>query len=98
MDQGRTSDQTTYNLFEWVGNSYLFNCLGLPPFQPGRGLDGLRAANLTNVSQTVVFADGIEVFPTDPKGWHRKTPAGNVLFADGHVGFYQASAATNLNW
>ena len=44
MDQGRTMDQTTYDLFEWVGNSYLFNCLGLPPFQPGHGLDGLSAS------------------------------------------------------
>ncbi|HEY3857254.1 MAG TPA: type II secretion system protein [Verrucomicrobiae bacterium] len=98
MDQGRASDMTTYNLFEWVGNSYLFNCLGLPPFQPGRGLDGLKAANLTNVSQTVVFADGIMVYPTDAKGWHRKTPSGNILFADSHVGFYKANVATNLNW
>jgi prepilin-type N-terminal cleavage/methylation domain-containing protein len=98
MDQGRTQDQTSYDLFEWVGNSYLFNCLGLPPFQPGRGLDGLSATSLTNLSQTVVFGCGILPFPTDPKGWHRAKPAGNIYFADNHVGFYQATAATNLNW
>ncbi len=30
-DQGRSVDNTTYNLFEWVGNSYIFNCVGIPP-------------------------------------------------------------------
>jgi prepilin-type N-terminal cleavage/methylation domain-containing protein/prepilin-type processing-associated H-X9-DG protein len=99
MDQGRTVDQTTYDLFEWVGNSYIFNCLGLPPFQPGRGLDGLSASRLTNVSQTVVFGCGVLSYPTtETRGWHRTSPAGNILFADNHVGFYQATAATNLNW
>jgi prepilin-type N-terminal cleavage/methylation domain-containing protein/prepilin-type processing-associated H-X9-DG protein len=98
MDQGRSVDQTTYDLFEWVGNSYLFNCAGFPPFQPGHGLDGLSAGELPRLSQTVVFACGILTYPTDTKGWHRATPAGNILFADSHVGFYQATAAANLNW
>jgi len=98
MDQGRTGDQTRYNLFEWVGNSYIFNFGGQPPFPPGHGLNGLSVNNLTNVSQTVVFGCGILPFPTDVKGWHRATPAGNILFADNHVGFYQATAATNLVW
>lgn len=98
MDQGRSSDNTTYDLFEWVGNSYVFNCLGLPPFQPGRGLDGLPASRLTNLTQTVVFGCGILVYPNDSRGWHRRKPAGNILFADNHVGFYQGTAATNLNW
>jgi prepilin-type N-terminal cleavage/methylation domain-containing protein len=98
MDQGRTADDTTYDLFEWVGNSYLFNFGGLPPFQPGDGLDGLSMNNLTNFSQTVVFGCGIMAFPADTKGWHRAKPAGNILFADYHVGFYQATAATNLIW
>jgi prepilin-type N-terminal cleavage/methylation domain-containing protein/prepilin-type processing-associated H-X9-DG protein len=98
MDQGRTEDNTTYDLFEWVGNSYIFNFGGLPPFPPGHGLNGLAASSLTNVSRTVVFGCGILAFPADPKGWHRAKPAGNILFADSHVGFYQATAATNLVW
>lgn len=97
MDQGRTVDQTSYNLFEWVGNSYVFNFGGQPPFTNG-GLDGLQASSLSNLTQTVVFACGILPYPTDVKGWHRSTPAGNILFADNHVGFYQATAATNLIW
>jgi prepilin-type N-terminal cleavage/methylation domain-containing protein len=98
MDQGRTVDQTTYNLFDWVGNSYMFNCMGLEPFLPGDGLDGLSVNTLTNPSQTVVFGCGIMTYPTDTKGWHRTKPAGNILFADNHAGFYQATAATNLIW
>jgi prepilin-type N-terminal cleavage/methylation domain-containing protein/prepilin-type processing-associated H-X9-DG protein len=97
MDQGRSVDNTTYDLFQWVGNSYIFNFGGLPPFTNG-GLDGLTASQLTNVVGTVVFGCGILPFPSDVKGWHRHTPAGNVLFADNHVGFYQASAVTNLIW
>ncbi len=98
MDQGRTADNTTYDLFEWVGNSYIFNFGGLPPFPSGAGLDGLSMNHLTNFSRTVVFACGILPFPADPKGWHRAKPAGNILFADNHVGFYAATAATNLIW
>jgi len=98
MDQGRTVDQTTYDLFEWVGNSYLFNFGGLPPFPSGHGLNGLNVNSLTNPSQTVVFGCGILSYPEDVKGWHRRTPAGNILFGDTHVGFYQATAATNLVW
>lgn len=98
VDQGRSIDNTTYNLFNWVGNSYLFNCVGFPPFAPGDGLDGLSVDSLTNVSQTVVFACGILAYPTDNKGWHRPKPAGNILFADNHVGFYQGTSVTNLIW
>jgi hypothetical protein len=98
MDQGRTVDKTTYDLFEWVGNSYIFNFGGQPPFPDGDGLDGLSVNSLTNPSLTVVFGCGILPYPTDVKGWHRTTPAGNILFADYHAGFYQATAATNLIW
>ncbi|MGA2751805.1 MAG: hypothetical protein ABSG59_23815 [Verrucomicrobiota bacterium] len=99
MDQGRTVDNTTYDLFEWVGNSYIFNFGGLPPFPPGDGLDGLSASSLTNPSQTVVFGCGVLSYPTtETKGWHRTTPAGNILFADNHVSFYRAMTATNLVW
>ena len=97
-DQGRSVDNTTFDLFEWVGNSYIFNCVGLQPLAPGDGLDGLSMNSLTNVSQTVVFACGILAYPTDSKGWHRGKPAGNILFADSHAGFYQGLAVTNLIW
>lgn len=99
MDQGRTVDNTTFNLFQWVGNSYIFNCGQNPPQPLSQGLDGLSMNTLTNPSQTVVFACGIIAYPNDTKGWHRPTPAGNIMFADFHVGFYQASyAATNFVW
>jgi prepilin-type processing-associated H-X9-DG protein len=86
-------------LFEWGGNSYIFNFGGLPPFPSGAGLDGLSVNSLTNLARTVVFGCGVPSYPTtETKGWHRTTPAGNILFADTHVGFYQATAATNLIW
>lgn len=97
-DQGRTVDNTTYNLFEWVGNSYIFNFGGLPPFSDGSGLDGVKESSLTNVSQTVVFGCGILPFQTDTKGWHRTKPSGNILFADNHVKFFPATGMTNLVW
>jgi prepilin-type N-terminal cleavage/methylation domain-containing protein/prepilin-type processing-associated H-X9-DG protein len=102
-DQGRASDNTPYTLFDYVGNSYIFNFGGLPPFPAagptGAGLDGLSINSLTNLGRTVVFACGVFSFPlTETRGWHRTTPAGNILFADTHVGFYQAKAVTNLVW
>jgi prepilin-type N-terminal cleavage/methylation domain-containing protein len=98
-NQGRVEDNTTYTLFEWVGNSYIFNFGGLPEFEAGHGLDGLSVIALTNPSQTVVFACGVMSYPaTETKGWHRSTPAGNIFFADNHVSFYQARGATNLVW
>jgi len=98
VDHGRTVDNTTYNLFEWVGNSYLFNCGQNPPVPSSAGLDGLSVHSLTNVSSTVVFGCGIVPYPADSKGWHRPQPAGNILFADNHVSFYQASVAATLVW
>jgi len=98
MDQGRTVDPTTCNLFEWVGNSYMFDCGESPPVPSESGLDGANMNELTNVSQTVVFGCGILAYPADSKGWHRTAPAGNILFADYHASFYQATAATNLIW
>jgi prepilin-type N-terminal cleavage/methylation domain-containing protein/prepilin-type processing-associated H-X9-DG protein len=98
MDQGRTVDQTTYNLFQWVGNSYIFNCGQNPPFPASDGLDGLPRNSLVNPSQTVVFGCGILAYGNDIKGWHRSKPAGNILFADNHVSFCEASMVTNLVW
>ena len=96
LDQGR-SDTMGNRLSEWVGNSYMFNCAGLPPFAVG-GLDGQRSTSVRVPSRTVLFADSIVVFPTDPKGWHREHPSGNVMLVDGHTEFYTALAVTNLVW
>ena len=98
LDKGRTVDNTTYSLVEWVGNSYIFNFGGMPPFPEGAGLNAKPSSSLTNVSQTVVFACGIFSYPGDVKGWHRPKPAGNILFADNHVQFFQGTAVTNLVW
>ena len=96
LDQGR-SDTMGHQLVEWVGNSYMFNCAGLPPLTAG-GLDGQRAASVLVPSKTVLFCDGIMVFPSNPKGWHRLKPAGNVMLVDGHNESTTALAATNLVW
>jgi len=96
LDQGR-SDTMGYQLVEWVGNSYMFNCAGLPPLTVG-GLDGQRATSVLFPSKTVLFADNIVAFPTNPKGWHRPQPAGNIMLVDGHNEFFTALAATNLVW
>jgi len=103
MDRGRASDNTPYTLFDYVGNSYIFNFGGLPPFPTGgstaAGLDGVSINSLTNLARSVVFGCGVFSFPlTETRGWHRTAPAGNILFADTHVGFYQAKAVTNLIW
>jgi len=97
-DQGRTVDNTKYNLFEWVGNSYVFNCGQVDPFPSSPGLDGVSMNNVANPSQTVVFACGILNYPNDTKGWHRTKPSGNIMFADAHVGFYAGTSVSNLIW
>lgn len=97
-DQGRSVDNTTYNLFQWVGNSYMFDCVQLPEFPVSQGLDGVQMGTVTQPSQKVVFACGIMMYPTDVKGWHRQKPAGNIMFADYHVAFYSATTVSNLMW
>ncbi len=94
-DKGR-ADTGVNTLFDWVGNSYIFNFGGLPPFNKG-GLDSVNAATLSNPSLTTVFADGIVPLPSE-KGWHRDLPAGNIILADGHGEFRTALSATNLLW
>jgi len=96
LDQGR-SDTQTYRLADWVGNSYLFNFGGLPPFASG-GLAGRTTASVTRQAQTVLFADNIVALPNEPKGWHGPRPAGNVVLADGHTEFHTATSVTNLIW
>ena len=68
LDQGRTECLPHKN-YEWVGNSYLFNCYGFPPGTTG-GLDSRRATSVTQPAMTVLFADCILALPTEPLGWH----------------------------
>ena len=96
LDQGRTESQPNKNM-EWVGNSYLFNCAGLPPFATG-GLDGQRATGVVQSALTVLFADCILALPAEPYGWHRTKPAGNVVAMDGHIESQTALSVTNMVW
>ena len=96
LDQGRIESQPNKNM-EWVGNSYMFNCAGLPPLTTG-GLDGQRATGVAQPSRTVMFADCVVAFPTETHGWHRTKPAGNVGAVDGHVEFQTAITVTNMIW
>jgi prepilin-type N-terminal cleavage/methylation domain-containing protein/prepilin-type processing-associated H-X9-DG protein len=95
-DQGR-ADTLPHTLFEWVGNSYMFNFGGLPPFTRG-GLAGEKSSQVALPSTTVLFCDNVLVFPDNPTGWHKSKPAGNVLFMDAHAGSYNVLNVTNLAW
>jgi prepilin-type N-terminal cleavage/methylation domain-containing protein len=94
-DQGR-SDTQPNNLFEWVGNSYMFNAVGYTT--TNGGLNGLRSTSVLLPSRTVLFADNVVLFPSNPTGWHRRNPAGNVLLVDSHAEFHTALSVTNLVW
>ncbi len=95
-DKGR-SDTLPHSLYDWVGNSYMFNFGGYPPAFTG-GLDGEKAVNVDQPARRVLFADNVVVFPGNPSGWHRETPAGNVVFVDAHAEFQTSQSATNLLW
>jgi len=95
-DQGR-KDTLPQRLFEWVGNSYMFNAIGYSALNPG-GLNGRRATSISAPSRTVLFADNVLVFPDNPTGWHREKPAGQMLLVDGHAEFHTAHSATNMVW
>jgi prepilin-type N-terminal cleavage/methylation domain-containing protein/prepilin-type processing-associated H-X9-DG protein len=96
-DSGR-SDTGGATLFNYVGNSYMFNFGGLPPSFNTGGLDGESSVSVNQPSSTVLFADNVLAFPTNPTGWHKAKAAGNVLLVDGHAGFYTAANVTNLVW
>ncbi|MCX6923598.1 MAG: prepilin-type N-terminal cleavage/methylation domain-containing protein [Verrucomicrobia bacterium] len=96
LDGGR-SDTLGNKLFEWVGNSYMFNFGGLPPFSAG-GLDGENAAGMKFPARTILFGDNILAFPKEARGWHKPQPAGNLVMLDGHSEFSTALNATNLVW
>jgi len=94
-DQGR-ADTRPHTLFEWVGNSYMFNAIGYPSREGG--LNGQRSTAVSSPARTVLFADNVVVFPQNPTGWHRQSPAGNVEFVDGHAEAQTALSVTNLIW
>ncbi|HWY77048.1 MAG TPA: prepilin-type N-terminal cleavage/methylation domain-containing protein [Verrucomicrobiae bacterium] len=96
LDRGRADTQGN-TLFEWVGNSYLFNFGGYPPFVSG-GLNAQPSAAVQYPARMVLFADSVVTFPNNPTGWHRQNPSGNVLFVDGHGEFHTALTVTNLVW
>jgi prepilin-type N-terminal cleavage/methylation domain-containing protein len=100
LDQGRADTVDAagpHTLFDWVGNSYMFNFGGYPPFTSG-GLDGLTSSDVDFPSTTVLFGDNVLAFSNNPTGWHKPTPAGNLLLVDGHASFYMVNAVTNLVW
>jgi prepilin-type N-terminal cleavage/methylation domain-containing protein len=95
LDQGRV-DTLPHTLFDWVGNSYMFNAVGYPT--GAGGLDGQKSTAVSSPARTVLFADNVVVIPQNPKGWHRKSPAGYVMLVDGHIEFHTAVTVTNLVW
>lgn len=95
LDGGR-EDTLPYRLFDWVGNSYMFNATGYP--EDG-GLVGKSSSSVTNVSQTVLFADNVLVFPDNPSGWHKPgISTGYITFVDGHTERHNAASVYRLVW
>jgi prepilin-type N-terminal cleavage/methylation domain-containing protein len=94
LDQGRNTSQP-YKDFEWVGNSYMFNCAGYPPMTTG-GLDSQRATAVIQPARTALFADCILSQPNDSHGWHGPKPAGNVMAFDGHNEPHTGLNVTNI--
>ena len=74
----------------------MFNAIGYPTSTGG--LDGVKSTTVLFPSRTVLFADNVLVYPTNPTGWHRRSSAGNVLLVDGHSEFHTAQSVTNLVW
>lgn len=101
LDQGRADTVDSngrHSLYDWVGNSYMFNFGGLPPFTSG-GLDGRKTSDIQLPANTVLFGDNVLAFPSNPTFWHNKSiQSGNILFVDSHAGFYNIKTITNLVW
>jgi len=98
-DVGRTSEPNG-TTFDAVGNSYFFNCGGLPEDVGSGfgGLDGKLASNITNSSHTVMFGCALFSDPKIKKGWHRKEPGGYILFVDAHSEFNTAEQSRENIW
>lgn len=70
--------------FDWVGNSYIFNCHGWPWGARTGGLAGMRSIAVSQPSETVIFLDASLV--RSPVSWHHEEK-GNIAYCDGHVAF-----------
>jgi prepilin-type N-terminal cleavage/methylation domain-containing protein/prepilin-type processing-associated H-X9-DG protein len=95
LDRGR-ADSLPHTLFEWVGNSYMFNCFGYQPTTGG--LAGQSSDSVKDPARMVLFADNVLMYPSNPTGWHDQKPAGNVLLVDGHVEAHTAANVVDLVW
>ncbi|HON08361.1 MAG TPA: prepilin-type N-terminal cleavage/methylation domain-containing protein [Verrucomicrobiota bacterium] len=95
VDQGR-SDTIPYRLFDCVGNSYAFNANGHTEIKGG--LAGKKTSYVKNPSRMVLFADNVVYFDSNPTGWHRQIPAGNICFVDNHIEFHNSITAESLDW
>ncbi|SPE55407.1 conserved exported hypothetical protein [Verrucomicrobia bacterium] len=95
LDQGR-ADSAPHKLWEWVGNSYLFNAIGYPGTLSG--LVGSRDVSITEPARTVTFSDAVLVVSNNPTGWHRPEVSGSVLLADGHIEAHTAKTVVKLLW
>ncbi|MEM9882776.1 MAG: hypothetical protein AAF800_07655 [Planctomycetota bacterium] len=84
--------------FDYVGNSYAFNCIGHPdtPLQRfdratatatpdvDAGLAGQRISGVVSTVETTVYFEAAAYKAAGPDdGWHRKQH--NISFADGHT-------------
>jgi len=69
--------------YEWVGNSYMFNCNGSPQ-GTGGGLAGERLLRVRTPAKTVIYLDA--ALGRSQSSWHGGVK-GNVAFVDGHVEF-----------
>jgi prepilin-type N-terminal cleavage/methylation domain-containing protein/prepilin-type processing-associated H-X9-DG protein len=94
LDRGR-QDTLPHRLFDWVGNSYMFNANG---YRGDGGLSGKRADEVKNPAQMVLFADNVLLFPDNPSGWHKDSSAGNVLLLDGHTEPHTWLTVQRLDW
>ena len=95
LDRGR-DDTLPYTLYDWVGNSYMFNCFGYT--EGTGGLVGQNVSSVDEPARTVLFADNVLIFPGNATGWHNQRPSGNVLLVDGHIEAHTAASVTALVW
>lgn len=94
VDQG--TGTFTPRLFDWVGNSYMFNAVGVGGVG---GLAGQRAGDFLQPTRTVLFADHVLYYPNAPRGWHLPSPpTGRVGLLDGHVEAHNATSVKRLVW
>ncbi len=89
-----------YTHYDWVGNSYIFNCTGylsedyLPLDDLSRGFAGKVFTTAADLSTTAVFLDTSLV--KSPQDWHEGN--GNICFGDGHVKFVMVKELERYCW